>query len=218
VRKLRLVPASGQSIEITPGPPITLGRDGSVADVVLEDISTSRIHAVITSDDEAWAITDRRSSNGIFVNGRRVARAKLEEGMELRLGAQVFSVALVEDSDDDTATVRIGPREGAPQPRVVVPSAQRVVAAAIAASGGIPERKSRRRAPGSTMRLERAMALLGVTRETSKGEVRERHRRLRADLERWMEREQAIDEKLEYERRIGELDVALALLVPDEEA
>jgi len=218
VTKLRLVPASGQPIEIAPGPPITLGRDGSVADVVLEDISTSRIHAVITSDDGAWAVSDRRSSNGVFVNGRRVARAKLEHGMELRLGAQVFSVALVGDDEDDTATVRIGPREGSPQPRVVVPSAQRVVAAAIAAAGGIPEREKRRRAPGSTMRLERAMALLGVTRETSKSEIRTRHRRLRGDLERWMEREQAIDEKLEYERRIRELDVALALLVPDEEA
>lgn len=218
MKKLRLVPTSGQPIEIAPGPPITLGRDGSVADVVLEDISTSRIHAVITSDDDAWAITDRRSSNGVFVDGRRVARAKLEQGMELRLGAQIFSVALAEDHDDDEDTVRIGAREGAPQPRVVVPSAQRVVAAAIAASGGIPEKEKRRRAPGSTMRLERAMAVLGVARETSKSEVRARHGRLRQDLERWMEREEAIDEKLEYERRIRELDVALALLVPDEEA
>jgi pSer/pThr/pTyr-binding forkhead associated (FHA) protein len=53
---------------------ITIGRlPGS--DVVLDDLLVSRRHAVLEHTANGWTLTDLRSGNGTFVNGRRVAVA-----------------------------------------------------------------------------------------------------------------------------------------------
>ena len=215
MNKLWLVPGQGKPIELVAGSPITLGRDGSVADVVLEDISTSRIHAVISSEAGQWMVTDKRSSNGVFVNGKRVARAVLEDGIELRFGALRFQVASSAPVERGEA-LRLGSAADGAQVRVVVPAAQRVVAAAIEAAGGLaPPDAHRPRSPGSTMRLEKAMALLGVEGGESRQTVRQRHQQLRADLEEQLAGTGDLVLKMQLQRRIRELDVAAELLAPE---
>ena len=57
---------------------ITVGRlPGN--DVVLDDLLVSRRHARLERTLDGWRLTDLRSSNGTFVNGRRIAEAMVTE-------------------------------------------------------------------------------------------------------------------------------------------
>jgi type II secretory pathway pseudopilin PulG len=68
-----------------------LGRDPS-SDLVLNDPKCSRRHAVIEAGPEGMAIRDAGSANGIYLNGKKVERAKLADGDELRMGDVVVRV------------------------------------------------------------------------------------------------------------------------------
>jgi predicted component of type VI protein secretion system len=62
-----------------------LGRSDE-CDVVLQDRSISRKHAVITFQEGRWFVQDLGSTNGVTKNGRRVERVELKDGEEFRLG------------------------------------------------------------------------------------------------------------------------------------
>ena len=64
---------------------LRLGR-GIGADVVLEDRSVSRRHAVITCRGGEVVVLDDRSLNGVHVNGERVVQATLRDGDSIALG------------------------------------------------------------------------------------------------------------------------------------
>jgi pSer/pThr/pTyr-binding forkhead associated (FHA) protein len=67
------------------GSEVTLGRS-SDNNVVLNDFSVSRRHAVLVERDGRWFIEDQGSLNGTFVNRRRVESAELSDGDELQIG------------------------------------------------------------------------------------------------------------------------------------
>lgn len=89
---LRLVPPVGGPIEIA-GDRTLLGRDPG-ADLVVNDPSVSRRHALIERRPEGWVVLDQRSANGTFINNQRVEQALLQAGQQLRLGAVTFEVRL----------------------------------------------------------------------------------------------------------------------------
>jgi pSer/pThr/pTyr-binding forkhead associated (FHA) protein len=62
-----------------------IGR-GLNADLRLEENSVSRRHARLVHDAEGARVLDDRSSNGTFLNGRRVEQAPLQSGDVLMLG------------------------------------------------------------------------------------------------------------------------------------
>lgn len=66
-----------------------IGR-GFTADVQLEDVSVSRRHAIVTQRRGAVRILDDRSSNGTFVNGRRIQEAELRGGDVVVIGRVVL--------------------------------------------------------------------------------------------------------------------------------
>jgi pSer/pThr/pTyr-binding forkhead associated (FHA) protein len=66
-----------------------IGR-GFTADIQLEDVSVSRRHAIVTQRRGAVRILDDRSSNGTFVNGRRVQEAELSGGDVVVIGRVVL--------------------------------------------------------------------------------------------------------------------------------
>jgi hypothetical protein len=59
--------------------PAVIGRSRE-CDVVVEDPNVSRRHAELRREGPAFWIVDLDSTNGIEVNGRRLRRAKLEDG------------------------------------------------------------------------------------------------------------------------------------------
>jgi pSer/pThr/pTyr-binding forkhead associated (FHA) protein len=63
-----------------------VGRD-TAADVVLDDRSVSRRHALLIRREGGTVLLDDRSLNGIQVNGRRVMAAVLRDGDEIAVGA-----------------------------------------------------------------------------------------------------------------------------------
>ena len=64
---------------------LRLGR-GAASDVMLEDRSVSRRHAVVTRRGGDVVLWDDRSLNGVRVNGERVAQAVLQHGDAIALG------------------------------------------------------------------------------------------------------------------------------------
>jgi pSer/pThr/pTyr-binding forkhead associated (FHA) protein len=66
-----------------------IGRRAS-ADIVLDDTTVSRRHALVLERDGEPVIADDRSLNGVFVNGRRVREARLAHGDEVRIGDRIL--------------------------------------------------------------------------------------------------------------------------------
>lgn len=73
----------GRSRRVELTTPITIGRSTD-ADVLLMDPEVSRRHVRIEEDGGAVFVTDLRSSNGTFLNGRRIG-----ESIELRAGDEI---------------------------------------------------------------------------------------------------------------------------------
>ena len=66
---------------------VVVGREPGACDVLLESDLTSRRHARIEVGGGRVEIIDLDSSNGTFVNGRRVARATLSDGDRIGFGS-----------------------------------------------------------------------------------------------------------------------------------
>jgi predicted component of type VI protein secretion system len=72
--------------EITGDRPVSIGRAKS-SDVMLDDASVSRIHAVIrVTIDGQWQIVDRGSANGVNVNGTATKETVLRPNDEILIG------------------------------------------------------------------------------------------------------------------------------------
>ncbi|HMV47489.1 MAG TPA: PrsW family glutamic-type intramembrane protease [Blastocatellia bacterium] len=57
---------------------------------VIEHPSVSKRHARVVAEQENYALYDLGSSNGTFVNGKRINETKLEDGCEVRFGRAHF--------------------------------------------------------------------------------------------------------------------------------
>jgi predicted component of type VI protein secretion system len=128
---LRLVPAVGGPIEIA-GDRTLLGRDPG-ADLVVNDPSVSRRHALIERRPEGWLVLDQRSANGTFVNNQRVDQAFLQPGQQLRLGAVSFEVRLPGVSVGAAPPVVAAPPVAPQPPPAMAPPAYAPAAPAYAA-------------------------------------------------------------------------------------
>ncbi|MEZ6129096.1 MAG: sigma 54-interacting transcriptional regulator [Planctomycetaceae bacterium] len=78
---------------------ITLGRD-SARELPLDDNHCSRLHARIWFDSRCWQIEDCGSSNGTFVNSRRIDRALLRPGDVIRVGESLIVFSREHDANE----------------------------------------------------------------------------------------------------------------------
>jgi FHA domain len=120
--KLRLVPATGEPVDVT-ADSVVVGRDPSV-DVLLSDGSVSRKHAVIERRGTSWAVVDQGSANGTFLDSQRIADSVLRNGQELRFGAVAFRVEIETDAPETTLLPQ--PEATVVQPAVAPPPARPV--------------------------------------------------------------------------------------------
>lgn len=73
---------------------VTLGRAASCT-VPLDDGYVSQLHARIFPRDDAWLVEDLGSTNGTYLNGRKVSRAQpVQRGDRVKIGATVLEVDL----------------------------------------------------------------------------------------------------------------------------
>ncbi len=62
------------------GRTITIGR-ASTNDIVIDHVSVSRIHAIVTKENDGYYIADNNSLNGTYVNGNRITgKTRLNAG------------------------------------------------------------------------------------------------------------------------------------------
>lgn len=85
---------------LQPGQPLTIGRSERNA-IVLPEPASSRAHAELNFGPEGWSLRDMGSSNGTFVNAKRVKEKRLEEGDRIRIGTVElrFTMAARERTD-----------------------------------------------------------------------------------------------------------------------
>ena len=63
-----------------------IGREHD-CDVRIENARVSRKHVTVSFENGQWQLRDQQSGNGVFVNGRRVETASIDERLTIRLGA-----------------------------------------------------------------------------------------------------------------------------------
>ena len=74
---------------------LSVGADAG-NDLRLDDGFISSFHCRLTEREQGWFVQDLDSTNGTFVNEIRVGEAKIEPGMQLRLGREIFRVGCEE--------------------------------------------------------------------------------------------------------------------------
>ena len=85
----RLLSEEGKLLVTLEQPSYTIGKKRGEADLVLNDLSISRLHARIVKETDGYYLEDMNSTNGTFKNGLQLQpyeKRRLEEGDEITLG------------------------------------------------------------------------------------------------------------------------------------
>ena len=79
------------TFRLRPGAVKTVGR-APRADFIVDAALVSRLHCRLTAGDENLEVVDLKSTNGTYVNGKRVTKAQLANGDTLRVGRVELTV------------------------------------------------------------------------------------------------------------------------------
>src|SRR5438874_6070986 len=79
------------TFRLPPGAVKTVGR-ARRADFIVDAALVSRLHCRITAGADKLEVVDLKSTNGTFVNGKRVVKAQLGDGDRLRVGRVELTV------------------------------------------------------------------------------------------------------------------------------
>jgi pSer/pThr/pTyr-binding forkhead associated (FHA) protein len=95
--------APGWLFRMTDGAIKTVGR-APRADFIVDASLVSRLHCRLTAAEDALEVVDLSSTNGTFLNGKRIDRAQVASGDRLRVGRVEFVVERkeVEERSGDT--------------------------------------------------------------------------------------------------------------------
>ncbi len=89
IYKLIFVEGDSQIPDVRLGENVSIGRSPS-NDLVLPAAKVSRQHAAINKYKDRYILIDLKSSNGVFVNGRKIDEHTLEEGDEISISGYRF--------------------------------------------------------------------------------------------------------------------------------
>src|SRR5579863_7440462 len=91
----------GGEFPVVPEKQIIVGRSSDLDMVLVEDM-VSRKHAKIAMQaDQIW-IEDFGSTNGTFVNGEKITRARLKEGDRVLIGTSILKVIASDGQSENT--------------------------------------------------------------------------------------------------------------------
>ena len=79
------------TFRLSPGAVKTIGR-APRADFIVDAALVSRLHCRVTAGDEHIELEDLSSTNGTYVNDKKVDRAQLTSGDRLRVGRVELTV------------------------------------------------------------------------------------------------------------------------------
>jgi len=118
---------------------VSIGREAGNA-IRLEDNEVSRRHAEVRRVGDLFVVGDLKSSNGTFVNDRRIERAELASGDRIRVGRTVFAYARDPDAEAALRLVDIVPPTSAIDGSRIVRSMKDDDSIAMAAPEGMQGR------------------------------------------------------------------------------
>jgi pSer/pThr/pTyr-binding forkhead associated (FHA) protein len=81
------------TFRLRPGAVKTVGR-APRADFIVDAALVSRLHCRLTAGDDGLEVVDLKSTNGTYVNGKRVTKGRLAKGDTLRVGRVELRVTL----------------------------------------------------------------------------------------------------------------------------
>ncbi len=84
-------PDGSMTFRLTPGAVKTVGR-APRADFIVDAALVSRLHCRLTASDGSLEVEDLLSTNGTFVNDKRIKKARLTNGDRLRVGRVELTV------------------------------------------------------------------------------------------------------------------------------
>ncbi|HXB56375.1 MAG TPA: FHA domain-containing protein [Vicinamibacteria bacterium] len=201
---LWLLPPDGDPIRVD-GDRSVVGRDPHV-DVVVNDNSVSRKHAVIERDSDTWIVADQKSANGTWIDGQRVIRAILKPGQQVRFGAVSFDISLEKPASRGRAgqTAEPPPPPRRPQPPPAPHDSTRAAP---------PPRRGHPPAAGGSS-LEEAAELLGVLAGAPKHEIRKKYQKIYNDYQIRLTNAPTPSLKRMYQKNLQDLKAAAELLSP----
>jgi hypothetical protein len=99
---------------------IVVGRSSELDMVLVEDM-VSRRHAKIIVSDDQIVIQDLGSTNGTFVNGEKIKRAKLSEGDRILIGTSIIKLVTADPTTTGSSMQKMEAqaRTRATQPRTM---------------------------------------------------------------------------------------------------
>jgi pSer/pThr/pTyr-binding forkhead associated (FHA) protein len=77
---------------------IIIGRDAS-NDIQIDNMAVSREHAKIVTGPDYYFIEDLNSTNGTFVNGKKIKKKFLKEDDEISIGKHALQIFLEENPE-----------------------------------------------------------------------------------------------------------------------
>jgi hypothetical protein len=90
----------GTSVPLPDGGEVLIGRESDL-DVVLQEDMVSRKHAKFVVKGDEILLSDLGSTNGTFVNGQKVKRAKVGEGDRVLVGTSLMKVVRSEATAEE---------------------------------------------------------------------------------------------------------------------
>ncbi len=75
---------------------MTIGRDPS-CELMLDNLGVSRRHAQLREVGDRYLVEDLNSTNGVFVDTRRVTTAQVSPGDEIKIGKFILTIERAHD-------------------------------------------------------------------------------------------------------------------------
>jgi len=139
ILKIRAGSDGGGEIAIEQGARVRFGRKSPADYVFPDDPGISRQHFSIECSSENCRIQDLNSSNGTWVNGRRVSEAILQEGDEIAAGELRFAVHIDRDRAWAAPAAKTAPPPFYSQPQLTVELLDPVASSPRAPKPAAPE-------------------------------------------------------------------------------
>jgi pSer/pThr/pTyr-binding forkhead associated (FHA) protein len=86
-----ILQSADATFRLKPGAIKTVGR-APRADFILDVALVSRLHCRLTAADDQLEVLDLKSTNGTYVNDKRIDKARLAKGDRLRIGRVELTV------------------------------------------------------------------------------------------------------------------------------
>jgi pSer/pThr/pTyr-binding forkhead associated (FHA) protein len=96
----------GLTFRLRSGAIKTVGR-APRADFIVEAALVSRLHCRLTASEEGVEVVDLSSTNGTFVNDKRVKKATLASGDRLRVGRVELKVGKKDTNTKDAKIAKV---------------------------------------------------------------------------------------------------------------